>query len=383
MRATGRFRLSSDKNHAAVSLHCMKRLKILGLVVGGLALVVVVVLVLAFTPAVQTWAVRKAGAGQPGRTIEVSRVDAGLSAAAVSDFRFTQDGMIVTVKGVSAKYSAWDYLKSGRINAANVDVQDLVVDMRNVTSAATPATAKNPAPQSSATAAKPTPFDGLLKQLQLPFDVNVGTVAVKGRALLPNDQTVGFNLKAARIETGQRGNLEWTVDFADTKVGAALKTLRTTGTLGVHIAPDRRIDLIEIEGNAAAVGPKIPDDQFRLNLKAEQPAFDWKSYGFQEFSEFLNYAQDKMLVRVEPQGETGLLVHLGPEFHPPAVPEPAPEPVVDEEQPEEDEPQPLVAGQPTARSPKPKRSPRKKATDGDGDAPPSRPRRAPRKKPAE
>src|SRR5437773_3424672 len=90
-------------------------------------------------------------------------------------------------------------------------------------------------------------------------------------------------------------------------------------------------------------------------VKSEQPNFDWKSYGFQEFSEFLNYAQDKMLVRVEPQGETGLLVHLGPEFHPPAVPEPEPAPVVDEI-PEDDGPQPVVAGQPTARSPKPKRS---------------------------
>jgi uncharacterized protein (TIGR00288 family) len=113
-------------------------------------------------------------------------------------------------------------------------------------------------------------------------------------------------------------------------------------------------------------------------VRAEQPAFDWKGYGFQEFSEFLNYAQDKLLVRVSPQEEQGLLVHLGPEFHPPAVPEPAPVPVTDEQPEEDDGPQPVVAGQPTARSPKPKRSPRKKATDGEGEPP--RPRRSSRKK---
>ena len=115
-------------------------------------------------------------------------------------------------------------------------------------------------------------------------------------------------------------------------------------------------------------------------VRAEQPGFDWKSYGFQEFSEFLNYAQDKSLVRVQPEGEK-LLVRLGPEFHPPAVPEPAAEPASDE-QPEEDEPQPVVAGQPTAHSPKPKKSPRRKAA-ADGAAPAPRPRRSPRKKPAE
>ena len=63
--------------------------------------------------------------------------------------------------------------------------------------------------------------------------------------------------------------------------------------------------------------------------------------------------QDKALVRVEPQEESGLMVLLGAEFHPPAVPEPPPEAIL-EEQPEEDEPQPMVAGQPTARTPKPK-----------------------------
>ena len=115
-------------------------------------------------------------------------------------------------------------------------------------------------------------------------------------------------------------------------------------------------------------------------VRAEQPNFDWKRYGFQEFSEFLNYAQDKLLVRISPQAESGLLVSLGPEFHPPAVPEPAPEAATDEQPEEDDGPQPVVAGQPTARSPKPKRSPRKKA---DGETAPTRPRRAPRKKPIE
>ena len=48
------------------------------------------------------------------------------------------------------------------------------------------------------------------------------------------------------------------------------------------------------------------------------------AYGFQEFSEFLNYAQDKLVVRVEPDEEKGLMVYLGAEFYPPAVPEPPP-----------------------------------------------------------
>ena len=41
-------------------------------------------------------------------------------------------------------------------------------------------------------------------------------------------------------------------------------------------------------------------------VKEESPAFDWKSYGFQEFSEFLNYAQDKTVVRIVPDETQGL-----------------------------------------------------------------------------
>jgi uncharacterized protein (TIGR00288 family) len=99
-------------------------------------------------------------------------------------------------------------------------------------------------------------------------------------------------------------------------------------------------------------------------VRQEHPNFDWRAYGFQEFGELLNYAQDKGLVRVQADEEKGLTVYLGTEFHPPAPP-PQPEPVAEIEE-EIDEPQPLVPGQPTATGeipipeapPKPVRRPR-------------------------
>ena len=111
-------------------------------------------------------------------------------------------------------------------------------------------------------------------------------------------------------------------------------------------------------------------------VRQERPNFDWREYGFQEFSELLNYAQDKGLVRNQVDEEKGLIVYLGAEFHPPAAPpEPEPVPQMDEE--EVDEPQPLVPGQPTATGeiplpelpPKPQRrprAPRKTSAGSDG-----------------
>src|SRR5947209_11441200 len=86
-------------------------------------------------------------------------------------------------------------------------------------------------------------------------------------------------------------------------------------------------------------------------MQAEYPEFDLSKYGFQQFSEFLNYAQDKTVVRTEPDEERGLIVQLGAEFYPPALPpQPAAEAMPEEE---EDEPQPIVEGQPTIFEPNP------------------------------
>jgi len=115
-------------------------------------------------------------------------------------------------------------------------------------------------------------------------------------------------------------------------------------------------------------------DELAEWVKQEQPKLDWREFGFQEFGELLNYAQDKSLVRIQADEEKGLIVHLGAEFHPPAAP-PEPEPVAAAEEEEEvDEPQPLVPGQPTATGeipipeapPKQMRRPRPPRKTGEG-----------------
>jgi hypothetical protein len=115
-------------------------------------------------------------------------------------------------------------------------------------------------------------------------------------------------------------------------------------------------------------------------VNVELPEFSLQKYGFQRFGEFLNYAQDKTVVRTEPNEEVGLIVYMGAEFYPPALPPPPPEVPIEEE---EDEPQPIVEGQPTIFEPnppppKPKKTasrPRKNAGGGGGGN-----KRAPRKR---
>lgn len=246
----------------------MKALKITGLVVAGVVVFGAILLALALTPALQTWAVRKAVSGQPGMSVEVNRVAAGFSDAEVVDLRYAQDGIVVTAKGVTAKYSALDYLTANRVNADSLTISELVVDLRNP--APKPATA--PAPAKTEPAAAKAPFAGLLQSAQLPMVVRLAALSTKGRILLPQQQTLVFELKGSDLETGRRGKIEWVLDFDDATPAAPLRALRATGSAAVQIAADGRIDLVEIDTIAAAIGPKLPADRIQLTAKVAQPS---------------------------------------------------------------------------------------------------------------
>jgi uncharacterized protein (TIGR00288 family) len=166
---------------------------------------------------------------------------------------------------------------------------------------------------------------------------------------------------------------------------------KRTGAPEKTVRPEEALPALRdvLENHRLEMEEGVIADDLAGWVREESPNFDWKQYGFQEFSEFLNYAQDKTVVRIEPDQETqSLMVYLGAEFHPPAIPEPTPPPVPQEleEEEVEDEPQPVVPGQPTAGSPRVKKGARKASggpdTDGNVVPPPRRPRKAaaPRKR---
>jgi uncharacterized protein (TIGR00288 family) len=154
--------------------------------------------------------------------------------------------------------------------------------------------------------------------------------------------------------------------------------------------PEQAIPLLRdvLETHRFEIDNGANADELAEWVRQEQPKLDWREFGFQEFGELLNYAQDKSLVKIQADEEKGLIVFLGAEFHPPAAP-PEPEPVaVAEEEEEIDEPQPLVPGQPTATGeipipeapPKPMRRPRPPRKTGGQEGQKKRNTSRPRKK---
>lgn len=116
--------------------------------------------------------------------------------------------------------------------------------------------------------------------------------------------------------------------------------------------PEEALPLLRdvLENHRLEVEEGVLMDQLAAWMQEEKNGFDQKNYGFQSFAEFLNYSQDKGVARVLPDEDRGLLVYLGAEFYPPALPPPVELPPEEEE---DDGPQPIVEGQPTIFEPNP------------------------------
>ena len=134
--------------------------------------------------------------------------------------------------------------------------------------------------------------------------------------------------------------------------------------------PDEALPLLRdvLETHRMELEEGATAEELEQWVSSEYPEFNLANFGFQQFSEFLNFAQDKTVVRIEPDEERGIIVTLGAEFYPPALPPQQQEAHVEDD---ENEPQPIVEGQPTIFEPnppppKPKKtaSPRKRAASG-------------------
>ncbi|MBL8234993.1 MAG: OST-HTH/LOTUS domain-containing protein, partial [Bryobacterales bacterium] len=209
---------------------------------------------------------------------------------------------------------------------------------------------------------------GLLKSTMLQLDPAFSEKAYGANSF---SEFVDKLKKAGLIETRGHGG-HYTIERKGSVQGPMPKPEDALPTLRELLENHR----LELEDGRAA-------EDLASWMQVEFPQLDLKTFGFQEFAEFLTFAQDSFVVRLERDQEKGTTVFLGAEFYPPALP-PAPEPEQVEE--EDDGPQPYVEGQPTMMDPNPpppkpapvkKRAPRKAVASG---APKAARKSAPRRK---
>lgn len=236
----------------------------LAVVIGLLA----VAFALAFTPAVQAWAVRRAVAGQPGMKLEFAQLSAGLSRASLRDVRFEQDGLVVEAGELDARYSAWEFLTSKRLRIEELRARGVSIDASSMVS--------TPAP--SQAAAVPVATPGALARTELPWEVFIGRIDVAGRALLPSTPgraaiPAEFQVTGGGIAPGTEGELLLKAQLTDPSPAAMVASLHADSRLVVRQTRTRTFDRVALTMVVDAEGPQFAD-RTQLKVAAEMLAGD-------------------------------------------------------------------------------------------------------------
>src|SRR6204780_2269218 len=139
---------------------------------------------------------------------------------------------------------------------------------------------------------------GLLKSTMLQLDSTF------------NEKAYGSSSFTDFVEKLQKAN------YVHVTGGEGRYMIRMKGAAGPEkttVRPEAALPVLRdvLETHRMEVDEGVASDALAEWVKQEHPDYDWKQYGFQEFSELLNYAQDKLVVRVNPDEEKGLTVYLG------------------------------------------------------------------------
>ncbi|HTJ79604.1 MAG TPA: hypothetical protein VL357_11465 [Rariglobus sp.] len=241
------------------------RFVLIGVVV--VTVLLAVVIALAFTPGIQTWAARKAIAGQPGLDLKIGGVNAGLNVTRVENIHLMQPGMELTLPSAEVEVSLVDAARS-RAAVKRVEAKGWTLDLSLPVATATTTTASSLAPAKNATASSPVPpaetvrqaFAGIFQQLQLPVDFSLDGIDIEGDVILPAKQgTVHVVITGGNLAAGQDGKITIKATLTSGKKDAPVSKLVLQSDITVRMDTPRSFDHLAVVTNATATGEQFPD----------------------------------------------------------------------------------------------------------------------------
>lgn len=177
-----------------------RRKLVLCLVAGPVVLLIVLAGLLSL-PSVQTFAARKALAGQGG---DLERVAVGLGGASITGFRWEQPGLKISAPSLAATLSLLK-LAGGDIDVRGLEARDIVIEFDPEAYAAQAVST----PQAEAKREPATPFAGLLRELTLPAGMKADGVVFAGvfelRGAMPAQ--IRFEAKIDGVSSGREGDV--------------------------------------------------------------------------------------------------------------------------------------------------------------------------------
>jgi hypothetical protein len=254
----------------------MKILRPILVGVAVLATLLVVIVTLALTSSVQTWAARRALVGQKDVKAGVGRVSAGLKVIELTDISIEKPGLTLTLPSMTIEMSL--------VSAAgkNIAVRRLIakgwkVELSTPTAkqGTTAPTASTTAPaqtvSSSPSTAEPFSFDGLFKVLRLPVDFSLDSIDVEGEVTIqaqpgkpPSHGTV--HLTGGKLGTGSEARFNYVSKVIVPDASAPVSEVTISSVIVVQMDTPRTFQKVSVITDVKAVGTKFPQG---ANLHSE------------------------------------------------------------------------------------------------------------------
>ena len=237
------------------------------LLIAGVVLVVVVLLVgvLALNSGVQTWAARKALAGQPGLKGTLGEVAIGFQSVVLNNLELEQAGAVITLPSLTAELSVVDACLNQKISLRRLVAKGWTLDL---TAYKFPETAGKSSPAVASVSASAEVavrvFQGVFARAALPFDLSLDGVELEGDVRLPPapGMTAGrahVVLKGGGLSSGREGTFvfDLAVELKGNEV--PVNALKISGRFIAAMDTPRTFARLATQVEAAATGAQFPN----------------------------------------------------------------------------------------------------------------------------
>lgn len=228
------------------------------LVAGGLAL----------HSGVQTWAARRALAGQTRISATLGELSAGLRTVALRDVHLEHDGAVITLPWFNAELSVIDAGLNQKVTLKRLVAKGWTLDLTRyrfpaAAPVAAPGAVTMPAPVLVPVAVVARIFQGVFAHSTLPFDLVLDGVELEGDVLLPPAPGVTAGrahviLDGGGLAAGHEGAFKFKTTV--TLMGADLHvtSLTVEGRFAAAMDTPRTFTRLTTRADAAASGPQFP-----------------------------------------------------------------------------------------------------------------------------
>ncbi len=251
----------------------MKYLRPLLIGLAILAGLLVLVIALALTSSVQTWATRRVLTAQPGMKATLGRVDVGLKRIELTALTIEQPGLSLTLPSATVEVSLLSAAQK-KVSIRRLVAKGWKIDLTSPPVAPqkkVAPTAASPAVNAPAQTVKATPssapapftFDGVFKLLRLPVDLALDDVELEGEVVFPGETgkppvraTVRFS--GGKLGSGSEGRFTVSTKTVLAGAEAPVSFVEVNSVITLRMETPRTFQQIAMVTDVKAVGADFP-----------------------------------------------------------------------------------------------------------------------------